>query len=54
MPENVQNGLVEGDSSIVLINKGGKAEFVGSLPPSGERSTNVLQGPQHEASGRNH
>ena len=35
MPENVQNGLVEGDSSIVLINKGGKAEFVGSLPPSG-------------------
>ena len=35
MPENVQNGLVEGDSSIVLINEGGKAELVGSLPPSG-------------------
>ena len=35
MSENVQNGLVEGDSSIVLINEGGKAELVGSLPPSG-------------------
>ena len=35
MPENVQNGLVEGDSSVLLINEGGKAELVGSLHPSG-------------------
>ena len=35
LPENVQNGLVEGDSSVLLINEGGKAELVGSLHPSG-------------------
>lgn len=28
LPENVQNGLVEGDSSVLLINEGGKAEML--------------------------